>query len=465
MFKLTSRRRSPSTLYPCSSVSRMRWISSSVRSLVRFSVGICAFSQICFAVVRPMPYRYVSEIWICFSRGRSTPAIRAIYRLLIPAAACDGGSRSRSRARRPCGGSPCTSRRSSSPKHGPSRLPPADENAPKITFLPSRTPYRGSHRRGQPGTKGARLITASPQYVKLAPGSAGDPTHDLSASNSRTAFDLDPPARFRAGEGRGPHLHRLRQQARPGIDQRLAWLQQDLGTGADTAVFGTVSRGDSVADQDGAGTTILQHDPDVVLHLGRRGGEARRAHPKRVRRDGFGSQRGLVPVPARPATLKRPSDLDLGARGRLARVHPGGEQRIRLHGLAELTGGLGSGAAAAPRPVRGAEIDRADAAGVLALEGKEEQGLGRLAWPLEQVEMTRCDQGDHGRVRTWGPFSVTAMVCSQWLESFPSRVTTVQPSGNVSTSCVPRLIIGSMGRTIPGRIRGFGCPRDQRESP
>jgi len=160
--------------------------------------------------------------------------------LLSPAAACDGGSRSRSRARRPCGGSPCTSRRSSSPKHGPSRLPPADENAPKITFLPSRTPYRGSHRRGQPGTKGARLITASPQYVKLAPGSAGDPTHDLSASNSRTAFDLDPPARFRAGEGRGPHLHRLRQQARPGIDQRLAWLQQDLGTGADTAVFGTV---------------------------------------------------------------------------------------------------------------------------------------------------------------------------------------------------------------------------------
>src|SRR5439155_49262 len=102
--------------------------------------GICAFSQICFAVVRPMPYRYVSEIWICFSRGRSTPAIRAIYRLLIPAAACDGGSRSRSRARRPCGGSPCTSRRSSSPKHGPSRLPPADKNAPKIAFLPSAPP-------------------------------------------------------------------------------------------------------------------------------------------------------------------------------------------------------------------------------------------------------------------------------------------------------------------------------------
>src|SRR5256885_16199313 len=133
--------------------------------------------------------------------------------------------------------------------------------------------------------------------------------------------------------------------------------------------------------------------------------------------------------------------------------------------MAELAGGLGYGAAAAPRPVRSAEIDRADAAGVLALGGKEEQGLRRLAWPLEQVEMTRCDQGDHGRVRTWGPFSVTAMVCSQWLESFPSRVTTVQPSGNVSTSCVPRLIIGSMARTIPRRIRGFGCPRAQRESP
>src|SRR5581483_1116229 len=56
----------------------MRWISSSVRSLVRLVGSSCAAAQIFCAVVLPIPYRYWSEIWICFSRGRSTPAIRAI---------------------------------------------------------------------------------------------------------------------------------------------------------------------------------------------------------------------------------------------------------------------------------------------------------------------------------------------------------------------------------------------------
>src|SRR6266478_7113619 len=299
----------------------MRWISSSVRSLVRLSGSICALSQTCLAVVRPIPYRYVSEIWICFSRGRSTPAMRAMG-LLSPAAACDGGSRNRSRARRPCGGSPCTSRRSSSPKHGPSRLPPADENAPKITFLPSRTPYRGSRRRGQPGTKGARLITASPQYVKklLARRRAA-------RGAESTPPDLDPFTGPWAGKRRDPDLHGLREQPRPDIDQALARLQKHLRPSPNAAVIGPIPRGDSVADQDGAGTAILQLDADVILHLGRVGGEARRAHPKRVRRDGFGPQRGRMSLAARPATLKRPSDLDLGARGRLARLHPRGEQR------------------------------------------------------------------------------------------------------------------------------------------
>src|SRR5215470_10772265 len=56
----------------------MRWTSSSVRSLVRRVGSICASAQTLFALVLPIPYRYVSEIWICFSRGRSTPEMRAI---------------------------------------------------------------------------------------------------------------------------------------------------------------------------------------------------------------------------------------------------------------------------------------------------------------------------------------------------------------------------------------------------
>src|SRR3982751_5238927 len=61
----------------------MRWTSSSVRSLVRLVGSICASEQTRLAVVVPMPYTYVSEIWICFSRGRSTPEIRAM-RLPLP---------------------------------------------------------------------------------------------------------------------------------------------------------------------------------------------------------------------------------------------------------------------------------------------------------------------------------------------------------------------------------------------
>src|SRR5438105_5862700 len=78
MLSETSRRRSPSTLKPCSSVSRMRWTSSSVRSLVRRVGSIVTAAHSLRAVVGPIPYRYVRETWICFSRGRSTPAIRAI---------------------------------------------------------------------------------------------------------------------------------------------------------------------------------------------------------------------------------------------------------------------------------------------------------------------------------------------------------------------------------------------------
>src|SRR6266478_4692536 len=218
----------------------MRWISSSVRSLVRLSGSICALSQTCLAVVRPIPYRYVSEIWICFSRGRSTPAMRAMG-LLSPAAACGGGSRCRSRARRPCGGSPCTSRRSSSPKHGPSRLPPADENASKIAFLPSRTPYRGSRRQGLPGTKGARLVTAAPRGVK----SAAPPARPSASA----APDLDPMALVRSGKSGRPDPHRLRDQTRPQVDEGLAGLQEDLGAAAHAAVVRLVAGGDGIAEE------------------------------------------------------------------------------------------------------------------------------------------------------------------------------------------------------------------------
>src|SRR5438552_18075755 len=57
-----------------------------------------------------------------------------------PAAACDEDSPRRSRAPRPCGGSPCTSRKSSSPKHGPSRLPPAGIGKTARKSFPS-VPY------------------------------------------------------------------------------------------------------------------------------------------------------------------------------------------------------------------------------------------------------------------------------------------------------------------------------------
>src|SRR6267143_1494376 len=59
-------------------LSRMRWTSSSVKSLVRLVGSTWARAQTFRALVLPIPYRYVSEIWICFSRGRSTPERRAI---------------------------------------------------------------------------------------------------------------------------------------------------------------------------------------------------------------------------------------------------------------------------------------------------------------------------------------------------------------------------------------------------
>src|SRR5271167_2142469 len=59
-------------------LSRMRRTSSSVRSFVRVATGTAAFSQMFLAVVLPIPKMYWSEISMRFSRGRSSPAMRAI---------------------------------------------------------------------------------------------------------------------------------------------------------------------------------------------------------------------------------------------------------------------------------------------------------------------------------------------------------------------------------------------------
>ena len=53
-------------------------------------------------------------------------------------------------------------------------------------------------------------------------------------------------------------------------------------------------------------------------------------------------------------------------------------------------------------------------------------------------------------VNTSQPVSVTPTVCSNWAESSRSRVTAVQPSGRIFTCGLPRLIIGSMVKSMPG---------------
>ena len=45
---------------------------------------------------------------------------------------------------------------------------------------------------------------------------------------------------------------------------------------------------------------------------------------------------------------------------------------------------------------------------------------------------------------------MTAIVCSKWAASEPSRVTTVQPSGRTATSPLPSVSIGSIARQMPG---------------
>src|ERR1700691_3816094 len=72
-----SRRRSPSTFRLASIHVRRRVTSSSVRSRTRVSGLVSVSEQTRCAWVRPTPKMYVSEISSRFSRGMSTPEIRA----------------------------------------------------------------------------------------------------------------------------------------------------------------------------------------------------------------------------------------------------------------------------------------------------------------------------------------------------------------------------------------------------
>jgi len=61
----------------------------------------------------------------------------------------------------------------------------------------------------------------------------------------------------------------------------------------------------------------------------------------------------------------------------------------------------------------------------------------------------------HGRVKTHGPFAVTATQCSKCAEGDPSVVTAVQWSDRILVSGFPRFTMGSIARTIPSFSRGF----------
>src|SRR5579863_10029274 len=54
-----------------------------------------------------------------------------------------------------------------------------------------------------------------------------------------------------------------------------------------------------------------------------------------------------------------------------------------------------------------------------------------------------------GRVKTQGPFEVTATVCSKCADLVPSAVTVVHSSSSTRTSGPPIFTMGSMARTMP----------------
>src|SRR5919202_3615652 len=81
IFWFTSRLRSPSTWTFRSTYVRISPTSPSARSRTFVFGSTPVSSRIFFAVERPIPYTYVSPTSTLFSRGRSTPAMRAISAL------------------------------------------------------------------------------------------------------------------------------------------------------------------------------------------------------------------------------------------------------------------------------------------------------------------------------------------------------------------------------------------------
>src|SRR5215204_112847 len=81
MFMATSVRRAPSTLTDRSIIWRSLATSESERSLTRVSGLTPVSPRIRLLVGLPMPKMYVRAISTRFSRGRSTPAMRAMLAL------------------------------------------------------------------------------------------------------------------------------------------------------------------------------------------------------------------------------------------------------------------------------------------------------------------------------------------------------------------------------------------------
>ena len=85
----------------------------------------------------------------------------------------------------------------------------------------------------------------------------------------------------------------------------------------------------------------------------------------------------------------------------------------------------------------------------------------RLRYPrlfalwASQRPALRSQTSNHGRVKTHGPLSVTATICSKWAEYDPSFATAVHLSDSTFVSGLPALTIGSIANTIPGFSRGL----------
>ena len=141
--------------------------------------------------------------------------------------------------------------------------------------------------------------------------------------------------------------------------------------------------------------------------------------------------------------FERLGELPNRARMRLGeRLGVAPRHRPEQHQLQQLVIGQGVGAGVAeapPQPLAMAEIMRL--AGIL----EAHSSLGPL---IAYRAAGRSPLGE--RVKIWQPVSVTPTVCSNCADSDRSRVTAVQPSDSIFTGGLPRLIIGSMVKSMPG---------------